>query len=93
MNRRADQLNQVLQEMRDRYGPADPLVSQLHDAIQQFEGVASKTAPAVLPFGERRSESRTPSYWNVKLRNSTHAFERRDVLVGCKRVMHRAMGY
>jgi hypothetical protein len=93
MYRRVDQLSQVLQEMQDRYGRADPLVSQLQDAIQQFEGVASKAAPAALPFGERRSENRTSSYWNVKLRNSPSAFERRDVLVGCKRVMQRALSH
>jgi hypothetical protein len=92
MYRRFDQLSQVLQEMQDRYGPADPLVTQLQEAILQLEGVTSKAMSTPLPFGERRSESRISSYWNVNLRNSPHALQRRDVLVDCKRVMQRANG-
>ncbi len=74
MNRRIDQLSQVLHEMQDRYGPADPLVTQLQEAIVQVEGVASTATPSML-------------------RNSPHAFQRRDVLIDCKRVMQRASNY
>ena len=93
MYRRFDQLSQVLHEMQDRYGPIDPLVTQLQDAVQHSAGGDPKFARATLPFGERRLDSRTSSYWNVKLRNGPHAVARKDVLVGCTRVMHRVLGY
>jgi len=93
MNRRINYLSQVLQELQDRYGFDDPVVTPVKESIAQCNAVDSVKAEARMPFGERRSARNTPSYWNVKLRHSHQPLIRRDVLAECKRVEHRAASH
>ncbi len=93
MNRRIDQLGQLLQEMQDRYGSNDPVVSQLKIAIAQCSEIALSSNDQTLPFGERRSANAKSNDWTVPLRQKNAAYTRKNVFAECKRVEHRALGY
>lgn len=93
MHRRIDQLGQLLQEMQDRYGSNDPVVSQLQATITQYGDVEPLSSAQGMPLGERRSVGARPSYWNVPLRHNHPMYVRQNLFAECKRVAHRALGY
>ncbi len=93
MHRRIDQLGQLLQEMQDRYGSNDPVVSQLQVAITQCGEVERRASAKCMPFGERRRVGALPSYWNVPLRHNHPMYVRQNLLAECKRVGARSLGY
>jgi hypothetical protein len=91
MDRRINQLSQILRKMRVRYGSDDPVVLQLKESLEQFNAVESLPLEATLPFGERRAARANPTYWSVDLRHAHQPMRRRDVLAQCKRVEHRVL--
>lgn len=80
MSKHVDNLNRVLLELRDRYGPTDSMVVEIQEELMACVDMEFRQLNTRLPFGERRAANVDGHYWNVQSRTSPRQLGRGETV-------------